>query len=409
MKKLTVIILFIVFFSVGLDVYAHPGRTDSSGGHNCSEKSKAKGLCTGYHYHNGGSDSSSSSNNNSATNDSAQSTLDKDCSDFSSYEEVIEYWNSKGYTKYYDPERLDGWGNKVDDGIPCEAPAGYDLTKINGSAEQLAELTAEKDQTVGEKEGYTFGLKDGYDDKGMDTDVEGSDAYKEGYELGYSKGYTVGADTLEIDMDAANKSGYELGSKQDEIVIVEAYRKNSILKESFTVGFNKAVLERDEKKKQEFEAMGLKDGKKDNEKQILKDVKELYVTAYEEGFAEGQEELKSKYIQKGHVAAYTMLSYREPNLSKEKYINWYKEGFKSNQEIESIQNKAYNLGLEGEDYKVPEKYKKADVIFKEFYSRGKDEFEQRREDRREKSAAFAGVGILGWLTRRFYVAKKMVK
>ena len=30
---------------------AHGGRTDKSGGHNCSEKSVSKGLCTGYHFH----------------------------------------------------------------------------------------------------------------------------------------------------------------------------------------------------------------------------------------------------------------------------------------------------------------------------------------------------------------------
>jgi len=29
----------------------HSGRTDSSGGHNCSDSSKRKGLCSGYHYH----------------------------------------------------------------------------------------------------------------------------------------------------------------------------------------------------------------------------------------------------------------------------------------------------------------------------------------------------------------------
>lgn len=29
----------------------HSGGLDKCGGHNCSEKSKQKGLCTGYHYH----------------------------------------------------------------------------------------------------------------------------------------------------------------------------------------------------------------------------------------------------------------------------------------------------------------------------------------------------------------------
>ncbi len=48
MKKLLIIVLL---FSLNTSVLAHSGRTDSNGGHNCSEKSKRKGLCSGYHYH----------------------------------------------------------------------------------------------------------------------------------------------------------------------------------------------------------------------------------------------------------------------------------------------------------------------------------------------------------------------
>lgn len=39
---------------LGGQAIAHSGRTDANGGHNCSQKSKDKGLCTGYHYHNDG-------------------------------------------------------------------------------------------------------------------------------------------------------------------------------------------------------------------------------------------------------------------------------------------------------------------------------------------------------------------
>ncbi|WP_456364384.1 LPXTG cell wall anchor domain-containing protein [Priestia aryabhattai] len=89
-----------------------------------------------------------------ATTASAESNgLDKDCSDFSSYDEVVNYWNSKGYSATNDPERLDGWGNKVDDGIPCEAPAGYDTSKINGIAKK-EEATSEettKEETATEE------------------------------------------------------------------------------------------------------------------------------------------------------------------------------------------------------------------------------------------------------------------
>ncbi|WP_138751967.1 copper amine oxidase N-terminal domain-containing protein [Paenibacillus sinopodophylli] len=68
-KSLTIIITSILFLSFVMPALAlaHSGRTDSSGGHNCSAKSQAKGLCTGYHYHNGGSSSSGSSSSSSSS------------------------------------------------------------------------------------------------------------------------------------------------------------------------------------------------------------------------------------------------------------------------------------------------------------------------------------------------------
>lgn len=52
MKKVVIVILsLVVLVGVSSSAYAHPGRLDKNGGHNCSAKSKQKGLCTGYHYH----------------------------------------------------------------------------------------------------------------------------------------------------------------------------------------------------------------------------------------------------------------------------------------------------------------------------------------------------------------------
>jgi glucan-binding YG repeat protein len=45
---------------------------------------------------------------------------DKDCKDFSSKQEVMEFWYSNGYSASYDPHRLDG----DNDGLPCEVSAG---------------------------------------------------------------------------------------------------------------------------------------------------------------------------------------------------------------------------------------------------------------------------------------------
>ncbi|WP_055108560.1 copper amine oxidase N-terminal domain-containing protein [Paenibacillus ihumii] len=76
-KVVTLVVSLALLLSTQTAALAHPGRTDANGGHNCSEKSKQKGLCTGYHYHNSGTTNSSSksksttksktSNNNSSS------------------------------------------------------------------------------------------------------------------------------------------------------------------------------------------------------------------------------------------------------------------------------------------------------------------------------------------------------
>jgi hypothetical protein len=99
------------------------------------------------------------------------------------------------------------------------------------------------------------------------------------------------------------------------------------------------------------------------------------------------------------------VKYKTPKLNSQKYINLYKEGFKSNNKVKAIQKAAYNAGLNGEHYKVQAKYKHAESIYKYYYEQGDQE-------RKENNAASSGVvaaGVLGWLSRRFYVAKKMLK
>jgi hypothetical protein len=49
MKK--TILASVILLSISSLAYSHSGRTDQNGGHNCSQKSVNKGLCSGYHYH----------------------------------------------------------------------------------------------------------------------------------------------------------------------------------------------------------------------------------------------------------------------------------------------------------------------------------------------------------------------
>jgi len=413
------VIALLLCFIFASAVQAHPGRTDSSGGHNCSDASKAKGLCTGYHYHNGGGSSSSgsSSSGTSTSSSSNNQSGDKDCSNFSSYDEVVAYWNAKGYTKDYDPERLDGWGNVVDDGIPCEAPSGYDKAKINGSAEQVAQKAAQQaaqqaaeDKAKGDTEGYSVGYQAGYTAATKNTSASGSDSYRQGYQSGYERGYTEGTTKLASDREAAIVAGTEQGKRQDNIDIPAPYKGNAVLETAFTEAFNKAVIERDELKVKEFTELGYNDGKNYIENNIPKDVKELYVKAYQEGFDKGVKELKETYVKQGYEAALTLSAYKKPALSNSKFVEWYKEGFDYGvTEGKKIKEVGRKLALEGKAYKFPAKYVKGEVFFKAGYDEGKVEYEKSLE---QGEKALKGMGLFGlfcWFGRRFYVARKMIK
>ncbi|MGG3664092.1 hypothetical protein [Bacillus gobiensis] len=407
------LILFLLFLIIPFQeiVNAHPGRKDSNGGHNCSAKSQAKGLCSGYHSHNEGEESSSNSStsdSSSSNSSSSNQSWDKDCTDFATYEDVVEYWNSKGYSKTNDPEKLDGWGNVVDDGIPCEAPSDYDTTKINGSSAQVAQKEAEQDESNGEKDGYEIGLKDGYQEKENNpTASNESEDYKTGYATGYSKGFEEGSSKIALEKKQADQAGYSLGQKQDKINIPSKFSNNKSLSNSFTEGFNRAVTERDKKSEEELEKIGYKDGEND-QKNEPKNVKDSFLKAYHRGFDKGQEELKQSYIDKGYQAALIMLEYKKPDYGNVKYINWYKEGFESNTEVQKIEKMAYSMGLEGKNISIPKEYEVSEAIFKYYYETGAKEYEKQKRKENYQTATGFGFIILAWFARRFYVVKKMI-
>jgi hypothetical protein len=74
--KLNKIIFIISLFALSFSsiATAHPGRTDSSGGHTCRTNCEKWGLQYGeYHYHNGGRSTSSSSSSSPKTNAASSS------------------------------------------------------------------------------------------------------------------------------------------------------------------------------------------------------------------------------------------------------------------------------------------------------------------------------------------------
>ncbi|CEG26366.1 YHYH domain-containing protein [Bacillus sp. B-jedd] len=404
MYKKVALLAVLFTFVFGTVSFAHSGRTDSSGGHNCSEKSKAKGLCTGYHFHNGGNTSGSSSSGSKSAPKVTRN--DKNCSDFSSYDEVVAYWNSKGYSATYDPENLDGWGNTIDDGIPCEPPSDYDKTKINNSPEQIQFKKDQQDSKAGEQDGYNQGLKEGYEGAEKDGKTSrGSNAFIIAFATGYDKGYIEGEKRLNSEKSKASDEGYQLGKRQNTIAIPSAYQKHDQLKFAFESGFKKSIAEQIEAKIKLYREKGYKDGKDDvydapNENE--------FIEAYDEGYEKAQNELKDHHFQQGYEAAFTMLEYKDPNLDNEKFKDWFIEGFKANLEVEKIKEDALKQGRKGDTLIIPDNYKAGKNIYEFYYKQGLTEYKTEKKGNRRTTVSGVGLAALVWLGRRFYVAKKMI-
>ncbi|MFE6074194.1 copper amine oxidase N-terminal domain-containing protein [Paenibacillus sp. NPDC057886] len=80
-KVLVTSVLSMFLVSSATSVLAHPGRTDSNGGHTCWTNCAKWGLEYGeYHYHNGGSSSSSSKSSGSSSSSSSSSSSTKNSS-----------------------------------------------------------------------------------------------------------------------------------------------------------------------------------------------------------------------------------------------------------------------------------------------------------------------------------------
>lgn len=111
-KISTICLLSFVMFN-GLAI-AHPGRTDSSGGHTCRTNCASWGLSQGeYHYHNGGSKSSSSSSTSKSVDSRSEEEKKADGYIWQGeyYSGQKSYYNALYY--YFKASEL-GYGWKVD-------------------------------------------------------------------------------------------------------------------------------------------------------------------------------------------------------------------------------------------------------------------------------------------------------
>jgi len=260
-RVLSIVIALLLLLIPTSTIQAHSGRTDSSGGHNCSEKSKAKGLCTGYHYHNGGNGSSSSTSNDNAAIEKSERTMgekegfDKGMADgvegrgdnpspsgSTAYIEAYEASYTKGYikgTEQFEAAKVKAFnagtdlGSKQDE---MKIPDSYQKNPglLQAYKDGFNKAVARRDEDK-KKEFTTMGYQDGLKDIPNEPhDVK--DIYKNSYKDGYTKGNNELKQTY-------TKQGYEAAFKTIEFEMPSI--QNSKYLDWYREGFfsNKEVVE----------------------------------------------------------------------------------------------------------------------------------------------------------------------
>lgn len=205
LKRISVLILTMYFFSYH-SVLAHPGNTDSSGGHTCRTNCEKWGLNYGeYHHHN-------------------SSPVVDDYND--GYNRGYEY--AYAYTEQCQ-EEYDWWWEG-----PQRFGDGYEKGIHNGHEDGLEVCYRESIQM-----GYDWGYSD-YED-GYEYDDSTEDFDEVSFVDGYSDGWSD-AETEEIDYvsDSNNPIYVESPNFEDNDLDEEKVFEEALYLESFDAGFNDA-------------------------------------------------------------------------------------------------------------------------------------------------------------------------
>lgn len=384
MKRLfAFLFLFTIMFSNS--VSAHSGRTDASGGHNCSQKSINKGLCTGYHYHNGGSSAGSSSGGSRP-----------------SYNPKVYY--DQGYNQGY----KDGYaaGYKKAQSLPSTNNSNADYTQgfqvgynkgyEEGKGKIAKEEAEAKDKTDGHNQGTTDGTKVFNEGGGVSSftyPAGSSDIYIAAYKPAFQTSWELAKNIKE-----AYDNGKELGLQQDDITIPAIYATDQ-LKAEFEKGHTDGVTERDNKEKERYSKDGYSLGYDTQELAVPVDVKkDIYIEAYKEGYNQGLADREKEANAEGYKSAFKFMNYKESEKYKnnDKLLGWYKDGYESNKLAKEIKEKAKSLGKEADKYYIPKKYKvdkEAISLYNKLFEEGQLIKEQNEKKTRNTLLASAAVVV----------------
>lgn len=323
--------------------YAHPGRTDSKGGHYCRTNCAKWGLKEGqYHHHNsGGSGGTSSGGSQSGTSRSSGSSQQQATSQQKQQEAAARQ-----------------------KAIEEEQRKKAEQERLRKAEEERLRKEAEERQ-LGVQEGTVKGAEDfEADDQDPEKHLKGkSAAFAEGFKEGYANGWNEKADRKKY-----RDKGYEQALKQEQPDFngIPENRKSD-----FEEGFIEGTPVRVKQVKKEQYALGKEHGLKKEASQPGDTARQEYVDAYLKGYKAG---IKKTIRKEGKQSAFNHYSVKIPKEYKgnEEYEKWYREGFISNKKAAEVRKAGYAKGKKFfSTSRVPKKYKKYGDLYKASYKEGR--------------------------------------
>ncbi|MFC0560924.1 YHYH domain-containing protein [Halalkalibacter alkalisediminis] len=396
MKKFLVIagLLILTLFLSVQETFAHPGRTDSNGGHTCRTNCEKWGYKTGeYHKHNGGTKNTSSSTNTTAPKPSyTQVDVDKG--------KVAGEANGfdDGYSRAAKTTNTDSGNQGFKIGYAAGYEAGY-----NEGLKKIREEDRLDGSNLGKEEGKSTYRKKGENEVSyLDTKSEDwNDAYKEAFLKAFER---------EEKIHSSEIAGYDLGYSLGELIIPEHFSNDEELKKSFEKNFKKGLDKRTKEESEKNFNLGKENGYILNESTISS-IDTRFEDSYKNGYEEGKLNRKEEVISEGYHSAFVNITFIEPTDSDhEEILEWYLDGYQSNDVAQQIKDTALENGRTNSKYFIPEQFEiNADAIalYDELFEEGQ---EMRAAETKTKMMYAAGLGIpLGGVSLGVYFKKRRKK
>jgi len=387
----SLMLLTLSFFAS--NAVAHPGRTDSSGGHTCRTNCAKWGLNTGeYHYHNGG-----------GSNTTATTSIPKPTYSQADVDEGKTAGKLLGYEDGYSRNNSNSITYIGNEGYKKGYVSGYEAG-YNEGFKKIKEEDEVSGAVIGKREGKSA-LRNGENKEASTNDSNSAD-----WNRAYKTAFIQSFDYEKIVQDT-EKSGRDLGYSLGKLTVLADVSKDETLKKAFEshykIGYEKRIKEENDKQLE----IGNKDGYALSSSAIDA-LDKRFIDSYEQGYEEGKSKRKDEVLEEGHQFAFINMNYQKTGVyDNQELMDWHKEGFESNEIAVQIKETAFENGHTSSEYVIPEEFKindKSIALYDTLFQEGQ---ELRAQEMQKKMMVATGIGVpaAGVAIGGFFLRKRKKK